>query len=262
MVDTIQQISASPSLTTASAKPSVTSSAPVSSGISVSAPVAANSSSAPAKKAAAKKTVKKKTASSLRAKSSVKKVKKVSARSTAAAKKVVKDNVKTIKSFTSSSPFISADSSKMFDSMMKSSEAFFNFKPNTPSMEKLMTQSKNQMEKLAQDAASFGRDGIEACIKSSSLWMKGYEDIVRTAMSLAQSSAEKQGKFVKEALASKTLNEWAEVQNKIAQTNFDDFMSGATKISELSVKVLSEASEPVNAQASKAVKKVTEAMAA
>ncbi|MCD8520110.1 MAG: phasin family protein [Alphaproteobacteria bacterium] len=125
-----------------------------------------------------------------------------------------------------------------------------------------MTQSKNQMEKMAQDAASFGREGVEAYIKSSTLWMKGCEDIMRTAMSLAQSSAEKQGKFVKEALSSKTLNEWAEVQNKIAQNNFDDFMAGATKLSELSVKVLSECTEPVNSQASKAVKKVTEAMAA
>lgn len=125
-----------------------------------------------------------------------------------------------------------------------------------------MSQSKNQMEKMTQDVTSFSRDGIEACIKSSTLWMKGCEDIMRTAMSLAQSSAEKQSKYVKEALSSKTLNEFAEVQNKIAQSNFDDFMAGATKISEQCVKVLSECSEPVNAQASKVVKKATQAMAA
>lgn len=154
------------------------------------------------------------------------------------------------------------DGGKAFDGVLKSSEMFFNFKPTTQTMEKLMTQSKSQMDKMAHDAANFSRDGIEACIKSSSLWMKGCEDIMRTAMSLAQSSAEKQGKFVKEALASKTLNEWAEIQNKIAQTNFDDFMAGATKISELSVKILSECAEPVNNQASKAVRKVTETLAA
>lgn len=125
-----------------------------------------------------------------------------------------------------------------------------------------MTQGKSQIEKITQDATSFSREGIEACIKSGNIWLKGYEDLVRTAMSLAQSSAEKQGKLVKEALSSKTLNEWAEAQNKLAQSSLDDFMAGATKLSELGVKVLSECVEPVNAQTSKAVKKVTETLAA
>lgn len=125
-----------------------------------------------------------------------------------------------------------------------------------------MTQSKNQMDKLAHEAANASRENIEACIKSGSILMKGCEDIMRTAISIAQSSAEKQSRFIKEALGSKTLNEWAEVQNRIAQSNFDDFMSGATKISELSVKVLTQAVEPVNDQASKVIQKASSAMAA
>jgi len=77
-----------------------------------------------------------------------------------------------------------------------------------------------------------------------------------------QSSAEKQTKLMKEALSSKTLNEFTEVQNKIAQHNFDDFMSGATKISEQCVRVLTACSEPVNSQMSKVVKKATSSIAA
>lgn len=224
MVDNFQQNTTS----IVAAKPLT--SAP-SAAVKAAAPAAANSSSLAPKKLAAKK------------KKSVKKT---------AAKKIAPKVVK----------LATATGTKAFDSMFKSNEAFMTFKPNTQTMEKLMTQSKHQMEKMTQDATSFSRESVEACIKSSNLWIKGCEDLMRTAMSLAQSAAEKQGKYVKEALSSKTLNEWAEVQSKIAQSNFDDFMSGATKMSEQYVKVLSTCTEPVNAQASKAVKKVTETLAA
>lgn len=223
MVDNFQQIPAG----SIAAKPLTT--AP-SVAVKPASPVAANSSKKPLvkKKKAAKKT---------------------------AAKKSVLKAVKTASASIGSG-------AKVFDSVFKSNETFSAFKPTTQTMEKLMTQSKHQMEKLTQDATSFSRESVEACIKSSNLWIKGCEELMRTAMSLAQTSAEKQSKYAKEAMSSKTLNEWAEVQSKIAQSNFDDFMSGATKISEQYVKVLSTCTEPVNAQASKAVKKVTETLAA
>ena len=66
----------------------------------------------------------------------------------------------------------------------------------------------------------------------------------------------------KEAMSSKTINEFAEVQNKIAQSNFDDFMAGATKLTEISTKLITESAEPVNAQIGKAIKKASESMAA
>lgn len=137
----------------------------------------------------------------------------------------------------------------------------FNGSPDK-SVEKLMTQSKNQFEKMSQEAGEISRESMDAFIKSGSIFMKGFEDIVRTATAIAQSSAEKQAEFVKEALSTKTLNEWTEVQNKAAQANFDDFMSGATQLSELSVKLMTEATEPLNEQATKAIKKASESMAA
>ena len=125
-------------------------------------------------------------------------------------------------------------------------------------METMMTKGKKQFEKLSQDANDFGRDGIEAFVKSSTIFAKGFEDLFRTSMALAQSSAEKQSQYIKEAMSSKTLNEFTEVQSKIAQANFDDFMASATKISEMSVKLLTEASEPLNAQATKTMQKASD----
>lgn len=129
-------------------------------------------------------------------------------------------------------------------------------------METVMAQTKTQFEKFNSEFGKIGQDGFEAFFKSISIFAKGSEDIIRTSVSLAQSSAEKQSKYMKDALSSKTLNEWTDVQNKIAQASFDDFMAGATKISELSVKTLSESVEPFNEQISKGIKKASETIAA
>jgi phasin family protein len=132
----------------------------------------------------------------------------------------------------------------------------------TQAMETIMTQGKTQFEKIAQDANDFGREGYEAFIKSSTVFARGFEEILKASATLAQTAAEKQSQFIKDALSSKTLNEWTEVQNKIAQENFDDFLSGATKLSEMSVKVITEAVEPLNKQLGKSMKKATDSMAA
>lgn len=133
---------------------------------------------------------------------------------------------------------------------------------NNTTMEKIMSQGKVNFEKLTNDASEMGRENVEAMMKSTQIFAKGFEDMMRTAMSFAQTSAEKQSKFVQQVMGSKTLHEFTEVQNKIAQANFDDFMSGATKLTEMSVKTLNESIEPINSQVTKGMQKATKSMAA
>ena len=140
-------------------------------------------------------------------------------------------------------------------------EGFFP-QQNTETMEKFMSQGKSQMDKIAQDATAFSREGFEAWIQSSTIFAKGFEEIARTAIALSQGAAERQAKFLNQALSSKTLNEFAEAQNKIAQANLDDLMSDATKLSEMGVKLMSEAAEPLNEQMGKGIRKASESRAA
>ncbi|MCB1839910.1 MAG: phasin family protein [Alphaproteobacteria bacterium] len=140
------------------------------------------------------------------------------------------------------------------------------FSPNTIK-EKTMAKTSNSnvnipFDSFAKEAAEISREYSEACVKSGTLFMKGMEEFVGVVMSIAQSSAEKQAQFLKEAMSSKTINEFAEVQNKIAQANFDDFMAGATKLTEISTKLLTDSAEPVNAQIGKAIKKASQSLAA
>ncbi|MGZ9109000.1 MAG: phasin family protein [Micavibrio sp.] len=128
--------------------------------------------------------------------------------------------------------------------------------------EKTMTNTKANFEKLTTDTATLNKEQMDAFTKSSTLFMKGSEDILKTYMALAQESVEKSSAAVKTLLGCKTLNELTEVQNKLAQESFDGFVTGATKLSEMSVKIATESFEPLNAQLSKTIKKATEAAAA
>jgi len=132
----------------------------------------------------------------------------------------------------------------------------------TSAMEKTMTQGKQQFDKFTQDAAKGSKDQMDACIRTGTIFMKGFEDLAKTYMDWAQSSAEKNSQAVKSLMSCKTINEFAETQNKWAQQNFDDFMAGATKISELGVRVATDAFEPINDQMSKSIKKAVDSLAA
>ena len=123
-------------------------------------------------------------------------------------------------------------------------------------------QAQAQFDAFTKDAANLNREGIDAVVKSGTIIAKGFESLMRETISFAQSSAEKQMQLAKDAMTSKTINEFSDAQNKLAQVSFDDFMSGTTKMTELGVKVLTEALEPINDQIAKSVQKATDAVAA
>lgn len=130
-------------------------------------------------------------------------------------------------------------------------------------MEKTMTTTtKPNFEKLASEANATSKEHVDAFVKSGTLLAKGTEDLLKTYVGLAQASAEKSTEAVKALMACKTLNEFTETQTKLAQDSFENYISGVTKLSELTVKLASSTFEPINTQLSKTMKKATDAVAA
>ncbi len=127
------------------------------------------------------------------------------------------------------------------------------------SMESVMSNYKNQYEKVTEDASGFMRQNVESCTKTSQSFAKGAEKMMKTITELAQESAERNSESMKALMACRTINEFTEAQNKLMQQNFEDAMSTATKISEMAIKICSEAIEPMNGQMAKAMKKMSEA---
>lgn len=125
-----------------------------------------------------------------------------------------------------------------------------------------MSKSTTQFDKIMKDSQSFGTQYSDAYTKSGEIFKKGMEDMVSTMVSLTKDSAAKRSEFVKQVMSSKTPNEFAEMQSKIAKESFDDFMKGANKISEIGVKILTESSEPVSKEVQKSMQKAKKSMAA
>ncbi len=129
-------------------------------------------------------------------------------------------------------------------------------------MESSMLKGNKQFDKIAQDAASMGQEQMDAIMKASTIWTKGMEDIIQTCMEIAQGAGEKSQAAAKTVMSCKTLNEFTDAQTKLAQASFDEFLTNATKISEKSVKLCTDAMEPINDQMGKAMKKASQAVAA
>src|SRR5688572_12238917 len=108
-----------------------------------------------------------------------------------------------------------------------------------------MFQANKQFDKLTQNAAVLGQDQMDALAKSTSIFQKGMEDIIKVASQIAQEAGEKNAAAAKALLACKTLNEFADTQSKLAQSSYDQFMTNATKLSEMSVKVCTDTFAPI-----------------
>jgi phasin family protein len=119
----------------------------------------------------------------------------------------------------------------------------------------------NKAEKFTADATALNKDQMDAFMQSGNLWVRGTEEIVKTYVSLTQEAMEKNSEALKTLMGCKTLNELTETQTKLAQQSFDDLVTNATKISELTVKIATDSLEPINSQFSKTLKKAGSAAA-
>lgn len=122
-------------------------------------------------------------------------------------------------------------------------------------MEEIMSNGKNPFGKMPEETAKLVKEGQEAIVESGRIYAKHMEGIAQFLTELAQESAEKNTEAFKCLWGCKTLQDLTEAQTKLAQENFDDFMASATKLSELSVKLATEAFEPLNDQFSKTLSK-------
>jgi phasin family protein len=120
-------------------------------------------------------------------------------------------------------------------------------------METLMPNQPFKFDQISQDATNATRESSEAFLQSGAIFAKGFETMLKTAAAMTQTTMEKQAQYAQEIMGAKTLNEAAEKQSKIAQANFDEFMSSATTLSEMSVKLLNDSAAPLNEQMAKAM---------
>ena len=123
-------------------------------------------------------------------------------------------------------------------------------------------QAAETCMKQMESVMSGCREASDAWMKSGSIFAKGMEEMMKACVSQAQSTSEKNANLWQSLMGCKTVNELAETQNKLAQESFEDVLNVTAQVSEMSVKCMMDAIEPINKQMSVAMKKANETMAA
>ena len=114
--------------------------------------------------------------------------------------------------------------------------------------------SGNGMKQM-EDMMSMGKQSTDAWMKFGSIFSQGMGEMMSICMTKAKTANEKNANAWKSMMGCKTVNEFAEMQNRMAQESFEEAMSTSAQVSEMTVKVMMDAFEPLNKQMSQAMKK-------
>jgi phasin family protein len=111
-----------------------------------------------------------------------------------------------------------------------------------------MERMNTNMMKNIEDMTSMNKDMFEAYVSCCTTWAKGCETISKSMMGTWQSAAQQYMQCCKSMLTAKTMKEAMDTQSDFVRSQIDTMMAESTKMSELCVKMASEASEPIQSQ--------------
>jgi hypothetical protein len=96
--------------------------------------------------------------------------------------------------------------------------------------------------------ADFGRQNFAAFIQSQTVLARGLEALSAEITGLALSGIDAATRAATDVLAVKTFADAIELNAGFTRHNFDALIGGSAKLSELGVKVATEASQPILSQ--------------
>jgi phasin family protein len=120
--------------------------------------------------------------------------------------------------------------------------------------EKSLAMTREQVEKLfgsagasqLDDVAVQGRANADAMLQATSVVAKGFEEMSRAWLGLAQRQMEANLAGAQAVMGARTLKDAVELQTEWLKGNVDTLMSEGAKLSEMAVSVGTKAWEPLN----------------
>lgn len=128
--------------------------------------------------------------------------------------------------------------------------------------QKQFEQASAQMMKGYEDLTALSKENIDALVQSGTVAIRGAEALGKEVAAYTQASFEKSVAAGKAMMGAKSLREVVDLQNDYAKANFDALVAESTKLSEMSVKLTTEAFAPVAARFNATVGKITKPLAA
>jgi phasin family protein len=109
---------------------------------------------------------------------------------------------------------------------------------------------------LLEDLAVLGKGNLDAVVQSNTVIAKGFEEISREFMSLAQASLETAASATKALFGAKTLQDVIALNNDYAKTSLDTFLANSTKLGDMGMKVANEALQPISKRVNVTIEKL------
>lgn len=103
------------------------------------------------------------------------------------------------------------------------------------------------MMKSFEEFQSFGKDGFEAYVASSSALTKGFQAIAQEAADFSRKSFEKSTAAFEKLSASKSFDKALEVQQAVAKEGYESMVAQMTKLNEMYIATAKEAFKPFEA---------------
>ncbi|MFZ4761871.1 MAG: phasin family protein [Alphaproteobacteria bacterium] len=110
--------------------------------------------------------------------------------------------------------------------------------------------------KSADEMTNFTKQNIDAFLKSATTFSKGFEEISRSLIAYSQNAVEHGLSVGKAAIGARTIKEFSELQVEFAKNSLEAFVSEATKISDISLKLANEAFDPLTQRVQATVEKI------
>lgn len=166
---------------------------------------------------------------------------------------------------------------------MSSIESFF---PGADALKSLFGPAATDVQKLSEQAFGFGKDGADQFAKATDAATKSLNESVALSQDNLEACVEcgnivadlskavseelfefgndlfsKNVELSKKIFACRTINDMFDLQSKVFKTNIDSIFNETAKISEMTFKMASKASEPLNERAAEATKRLKKAFA-
>ena len=129
-----------------------------------------------------------------------------------------------------------------------------------------MSNAKNKTAAEAikgyEEVVSFGKESMDAVMKSNAILVKGVQDINAVLFGLAQASLEDSAAATQKIFGCKTVADVMDAQAELAQAGYAKALEDSRKISDLSVQVAEAASKPIAKQVNATVEKFSKPIAA
>ena len=113
-----------------------------------------------------------------------------------------------------------------------------------------------------EDVVGYGKDSVDAVMKSNALFVKGFQDINQALFGLAQASLDNSVAATKKILGCKTVTDGIDAQTEMARAGYAKAIEDSRRITDMSVNLAEEAAQPLTKQVSATVEKFSKPIAA